>query len=479
MGRLANLKVERTAALARSEWLSERKMKRFSAGLLGVGCGARPRGWMRWAMLLVLGCACGVVRAQAVDTVAQATQSQSAVNQSGQSVTEALPALQTSLWSKAGETVTAVRFAGVTFGEKNPIVSELKQKAGEPMDPDKVRADERRLFASGLYVNISVNAVTSGSGVELVYVGQPQYFVGRVTIDGVKNERLAALLEFATKLDPGAPFNAGELTTAVESVKESLADNGFFVPKVVLATDVDATANQVNTTFTIDPGPQARVGTVAVAGADAGIDVPTFRKKGHLDCGWLTTRWDKTFGRVCDLKVTRDTVSNALSGVRSYYEKENRLEGTISLQKSAYVMPREQVDYNFTANQGPVVEVLANGVKLSKARIKLLVPVYEEGAVDIDLLNEGAFNIKDYLQQRGYFDVTDKVELVGKDTGHVQVVYTVDPGRKHKVTEVKLKGNKYFDRSTLEDVLRVKKADAYQRSGRYSAQLLAEDVSSI
>ena len=120
-----------------------------------------------------------------------------------------------------------------------------------------------------------------------------------------------------------------------------------------------------------------------------------------------------------------------------------------------------------------------NGVKLSKSRIKLLVPVYEEGAVDIDLLNEGAFNIKDYLQQNGYFDVTDTVELEGKGTGQVQVVYTVDPGKKHKVTAVTLKGNKYFDSSTLEDVMRVKKADAYQRSGRYSAQLLAADVNSI
>ncbi len=105
--------------------------------------------------------------------------------------------------------------------------------------------------------------------------------------------------------------------------------------------------------------------------------------------------------------------------------------------------------------------------------------MYAEGAVDIDLLNEGAFNIKDYLQQSGYFNVTDKVKIEGEGTGHVQVVYTVDPGKRHKVTEVKLQGNKYFDQTTLEDVMRVKKADAYQRSGRYSAQLLAADVNSI
>jgi outer membrane protein assembly complex protein YaeT len=467
------LKVERKAALARSEWLSVREMKRLSARLLEVEGGMRPWGWTRWAMLLVLGCAGAAVRGQTVDTVGPP-----APNQTAQ-VTNALPALQTSVWSKAGTTVTAVRFAGVTFGEKNAIVSELKQKVGEPLDPDKVRADMRRLFASGLYVNISVNAVPEGKGAALVYSGQPQYFVGRVTIEGVKNERLASLLEFATRMEPGVPFANGALATAVEAVKESLAENGFYIPKVALATTVDDAAHQVNATFTIETGPQARVGGVEVGGTDPGIDVATFRKKGKLNCSWLTTSWDKLFGRVCDLKVTRETTSNALSGVRSYYQKQERLEGTISLQKSDYVAPRRQVDYDFSANQGPVVEVVVNGVKLSTRRIKLLVPVYAEGAVDIDLLNEGAFNIKDYLQQSGYFDVTDKVELKGKETGHVQVVYTVDPGKRHKVTEVKLQGNKYFDQSTLEDVMRVKKADAYQRSGRYSAQLLAADVNSI
>jgi outer membrane protein insertion porin family len=476
--------------LARSEGWSERERKRPPARLLEVMGGARPvvdaarRGVGMGCALLIwmlLGCAVGAASAQgAVAATAAAAAQQGAVaNQAAAPVSNALPALPVSLWSKAGATVTAVRFTGVTFDAKNPIVAELKQKVGERLDPELVRADERRLFATGLYVDISVDAVASGNGVALEYAGQPQYFVGRVTIEGVKNDRLASLLEFSTRLDPGVPFTDAALPTAVEAVKESLAENGFYIPTVALTTDVDAAAHQVNAVFTVSTGPQAHVGAVAVAGADAGMDVATFRQKGHLDCGWLSTRWDKTFGRVCDLKVTRETTSNALAGVRSYYQKEDRLEGTISLQQSIYAAPRRQVDYDFTANQGPLVEVVVNGVKLSRQRTKLLVPVYEEGAVDIDLLNEGAFNIKDYLQQKGYFDVTDKVQLEGSGTGHVQVVYTVTPGIKHKVMAVKLQGNKYFDRSTLEDVLRVKKADSYQRSGRYSAALLAEDVRSI
>ena len=196
--------------MARSEWLGEREMKRLSARLLEFNGGMRSWGWTRWVMLLMLGCSAAAMRGQMVDTVGPPAPDQTA------QVTNALPALPTSLWSKAGSTVTAVRFAGVTFGEKDPIVSELKQKVGEGLDPDKVRADMRRLFASGLYVDISVSVVLEGNGAALVYSGQPQYFVGRVTIEGVRSERLASLLEFATRLEPGVPFAKGSLATAVE-----------------------------------------------------------------------------------------------------------------------------------------------------------------------------------------------------------------------------------------------------------------------
>jgi outer membrane protein assembly complex protein YaeT len=467
--RLSNLQLERKAAVARIEWLSEREMKRLPARLLEVGSGAPRCRLTRLPVFLLLWCAAAC--AQSPSTV-ETSQAQTAI-------TNVLPALSESLWSKAGILVTAVRFDGVTFSAKDTLLSELKQKAGEPLDPDKVRADMRRLFATGRYRNISADAVPSANGLTLVFAGDPRYFIGRVTIAGVKQERLASLLEFATRLDPGEAFTDAAIPTAVEAVKESLAENGFFVPTVAVATDVDNEGHQVNATFTVSTGPQARIGYVAVGGPDPGIDVETFRKKGHLDCSWLATTFDKTFGKTCIEKVTRETTSNALSGVRKYYQKQDHLEGTISLQESTYMAPRKQVDYDFSANQGPMVKVVVDGAKLSKSRTKLLVPVYEEGAVDNDLLNEGAFNIKDYMQQKGYFDVTDKVQLIGAGTSNVVVQYTVDAGRQHKVTEVNIKGNKYFDRGTLEDLLRVKKADAYQRSGRYSAQLVAADVNSI
>ncbi len=111
---------------------------------------------------------------------------------------------------------------------------------------------------------------------------------------------------------------------------------------------------QVNPTYTVNVGPQARVGGVAIAGADTGFTADEFRKKAKLKNG----------------KVTRDTVSNALTRIRSQYQKRDRLEATATLEKQTYNAQRKQVDYNFNANQGPLVKVVVEGAKLSKGPVE-------------------------------------------------------------------------------------------------------------
>jgi outer membrane protein assembly factor BamA len=375
-----------------------------------------------------------------------------------------------------------VEFEGVTFGAKDPLPGLLAQKAGVALEPALVTASVRRLFASGRYRDIRVEGVREGAGVRLIYVGVSRYFVGRVTIVGVKDERLASLLEYATKLQPGTNFSEAAIPAATEGVRQALASNGYYEPAIAVKTTVDEAGDQVNAEYSVQVGAQARVGKIAVEGNDPGMTVEEVRKKGKMKQG---------------SKVTRETISNALTRLRAQYEKQNRMEATASLRSETYDKARRQVDYTFRANQGPLVKVVVEGAKLSKGRMKLLLPIYQEGTIDNDLLNEGTHNIKDYLFQEGYFDATVSVKVVGAETATIvgaatipgtgtnaetaqeSVVYSVVKGGKHKVGSVTIAGNHYFDTELLKERMRVQKADAYLRTGRYSPALMKADVESI
>jgi outer membrane protein assembly factor BamA len=378
--------------------------------------------------------------------------------------TKSVAVASASLVEWKGLRVERVEFQGVTFDPKDPVPGQLTQQAGQPLDPAKVTASIRRLFATGKYRDIGLDGRREGDTVILIYVGTPRYFVGLVQITGVKDERLASLLEYATKLQPGTEFSEAMIAAGADGVRESLASSGYFQPVITPTTTVDDAGGQVNATYSVNIGPQARVGQITLEGQNAGLTVAELRKKGKLKQG---------------SKVNRETVSNALTKLRAQYEKKDRLEATTSLRKQTYDTPRKQVDYDFNANQGPLVKVLVDGVKLSKSRLKLLVPIYEEGTVDNDLLNEGTFNIKDFLFQEGYFDATVSVKVEGSGTTSESVIFSVDKGEKHKVGLVTITGNHYFETDLLRERMQVQKADLYLKNGRYSPQLMKSDVDAI
>jgi outer membrane protein insertion porin family len=368
------------------------------------------------------------------------------------------------VWQWKGLRVDALRFEGVTFDSKDKLLLTLAQKAGEPLDPAKVRDSMRRLFASGRYRDISVRGVREGDGATLIFAGTPRYFVGRVTIAGVKDERLASLLEFATNLNPGTAFTDDAVPAGTTGITDSLKQAGYYQPQVSVKTTIDEAGGQEDVVYTVVLGPQARIGDVTLAGNDPGMTVEEFRKKGKLKA---------------NSKISRDTTSNALSRLRTQYQKKDHLEATVTLQSQTYDSGRKQVDYGFNANQGPEVQVEVEGAKVSKSRLHLLVPIFEEGTIDSDLLNEGLYNLREYMEQQGYFDAKATVKVTGAEKSAEKVVFSIDKGVKHKVLSVGLKGNKYFQDDLLKDRLKVQKTDAYQKSGRYSQSLLAADVSSI
>lgn len=367
------------------------------------------------------------------------------------------------LRSWAGLHIVAIQFRGVSAERLAPLPDELAQQPQQLLDPLKVRESLRRLYETGLYKTIQVEGLRNGDTVTIIFDGVPNLFIGRVTVNGVNTERLSGVLERSTRMNAGTVFTDSKLMQAQTLMQQTLAENGYYAAKIFASTSIDEANSQVNVAFQIEQDKQARVGDVAVKG-DSGMTVDQFRKKGKLKQ---------------DSKVTRDTVSNALNRLRKNYRKQDRLEASLKLDSRTYQPPSNHLDYGFSADRGPIVEINVDGVSLSKGKIRNLVPVYEEGSVDDDLLHEGDRRIRDYFQREGYFEVKVTHAEQRKDAQHSIITYTVTPGVKHSVIAVTVTGNKYFGTDTILPRLSVVKSSVVNRRGMYSQALAQADVNSI
>ncbi|WP_263357343.1 POTRA domain-containing protein [Acidicapsa ligni] len=367
------------------------------------------------------------------------------------------------LQSWEGKQVLKIEFGGVSTVRLEPLPKQLAQQPGTALSADKVRLSLRRLFATGLYETISVDGRLEGDGVTLIFSGQPRTFIGVVSVEGARGANTNSLLVRASRLTPGTRFKLTSLTQAEENMRRTLTQNGFHEPVFSHTLIPHPEEQLVDIAYKVDSGPQARNGNVASTG-ESGLTPESFLKYSGLKPG---------------KKVNQDTPTRALSGLLKHYRKDQRLEAEVKLQSQQYLPASKTIDYDFTANRGPVVHVIVDGVNLSQARIRKLVPVYEEGAVDEDLLNEGNRRLQNYYQRLGYFDVKVTHEQKPFNADHLEIVFHVQRGVSHRVEKVSISGAKYFDVSTLLDLLSVRTHDAFDRHGIYNQSLVSTDVGAL
>lgn len=378
----------------------------------------------------------------------------------GPSVT-AVPTAET-LSGWAGLMVRDIRFEGVSRAALDPLPQELAQQPNAPLDPVKMRDSLRRLYATGLYSSISVDGERQGNTVVLIFRGQPTFFIGRVAVNGVKNTQLATQLSYSTRLAPGTPYTREKLTRAIALLKQTLEDNGYYRPTITSQTVPDRTNAEMNIYLQVKIGPLAHVGKVTVLG-DSGLSDSAFRKKAKLKAG---------------SKVNSDTVTHALNNLRKYYQKQQRLEASVTLASKQFQDSDHRLNYGFHDQRGPVVKVRVVGARLSKGKIRNLVPVYAEGTLDEDLLNEGSRRIRDYFQREGFFHV--KVTHSRATQGGVtEITYHVTLGPLARIQSVSVIGNHYFGNLLIEERLGVERATFFMRHGTYSQALQEADVNAI
>jgi len=362
-----------------------------------------------------------------------------------------------------GRTVRHISFQGVDPSRLDPLAGHLPQAEGAPLDPDSVKQSLRQLFATGLYEDIEVACQPVPEGVDLIFRGAPRTFIGTVGVNGARGATMNTQLSRATQLSAGRRFTPARLATALEEMRRTLAANGFHEPQITHTLTPHPEDQLVDIEFHIVSGPQARVGSIQVTG-DSGMTVEEFRRSARLRPGAL---------------VDHDTANRALAGVLKHYQRQNRLEAEIKLESELYDPATKRTNYRFTASKGPLVKVIVQGIGMTEERIRHLIPVYEEGTVDEDLLLEGNRRLRDYYQRLGYFDVKVEHREQSNSASQVEILYTVNLGPRRRVERVEVAGNRYFDSATLKELLNVHAAGTLDRQGAYSQALVSSDIAAL
>jgi outer membrane protein insertion porin family len=341
-------------------------------------------------------------------------------------------------------------------------------KSGEPLNSADVAAAIDGLFATGNFEDIVVEGEQSGAGVVVRFVTKPTWFVGGISVEGkVITQPNRAELTSGAQLTLGTPFHDEDVSRAADNLKRILDANGFYEAQITPEVKHDTNGQQVFLTVHVKEHKRAKYTDPVIQGDTKLPDSAIIRAT-----GWRIPliHW---WRNVTDARTNR-----GVQNIRNTYQKQDRLMAHVDLQSLQYEPPR-RVQPHLNINAGPKVKVKAVEGRVSKGTLKKYVPVFEEHAVDNDLLVQGKRNLQDYLQSQGYYDSDVEFRVIPPQDDVETIQYEISKGQRFKVAHVDIAGNHYFDSDTIRERMFIQPSALNLRRGRYSEAFRRSDEQNI
>ncbi|PYU08358.1 MAG: hypothetical protein DMG34_02035 [Acidobacteria bacterium] len=382
--------------------------------------------------------------------------------------------------SYEGQKVAAVELVANPKISVESLRPSVQQRAAEPYSSSKVADTISALQGTGRFSKIEVDVKPGPGGLNVTFTLEPALYFGIFGFPGgaTKSFSYTRLLQVVDI--PNRTMYKEELVSKAEdNLRQFFVSAGFFQAQVQARSQIDEAHMLANVVFDVDLGKRAKLGNIEIRGPEPG-EADRLRRA-------TRSLWATATG--ASLKpgkpYTPKRIDSGVKRMKRDLAKQNHLASKVRLDHPDYHKDSNRADLVFDARPGPIVKVHVAGAKLSPLpflrdrQMKKLIPIFSEGAVDPDLVEEGRRNLIDFFQSKGYFDVKVTTTFQN-ESSPVELVYNVERGSRHRVETVDFRGNEHFGKDVLTRQVVVKPHRLVLLSrGKFSDKLLRQSVTGI
>lgn len=311
---------------------------------------------------------------------------------------------QNSEVSYEGENVAVVELVtnpNISVEFLRPLV---QQQADEPYSKVKVESTISALRGTGRFSKVEVDVKPDPAGLHVTFTLEPAFYFGIFEFPGAAKAFSYTRLLQVVDIPDRTPYKQDLVSQARENLQQFFASAGYFQAQVQPEGHFDETHMLANVLFHVDLGRRARLGNVQVQGTE-----PT-----EAERLLRATRSLRATVRGGSLKpgkpYTPKRIDSGVALMRRDLVNQHHLAGKVGFDHPEYHKDSNRANLIIDAQPGSMVNVRITGANLSplpflrNRQMKKLIPIFSEGTVDPDLVEEGRRNLIDFFQSKGYFD---------------------------------------------------------------------------
>src|SRR5271156_2886386 len=272
-----------------------------------------------------------------------------------------------------GKPVAAIAIvdpAGQAVTEGNLV---LPLAMHQPFDYSSERESIRVLYRTGDFADVQVKADEVPDGLHIRFIVTRNFYNNVVRVEGLKAPPTEAAALAAMRLNLGEPFRESALHEAVDRLKDALRAEGLFQSDVRWILTPHPDTRQMDVQIIVAPGPRATIGGFVFKNQTPFPDAELIHHSG--------VKMQNSF--------TSARITRASQKLKKYLVNQGYLGAGILITAGSYDEKNNFVPLTYNVTTGPKISVTLTGARLSTGKLRRLLPVYAEGAVDQDLLQEG------------------------------------------------------------------------------------------
>lgn len=332
--------------------------------------------------------------------------------------------------------ISDIRVEGLVRTEPGTVFSHLPFRTGDDYTADKGTRAIHSLYASGLFKDVSLSQ--DGSVLVVRVVERPA--VATIETHGIKTFDKDAVEKSLRDvgLAEGRIFDQSTLDRADQELRRQYLAKGYYGVKIK-TTVTPLERNRVRVTIDADEGKASSIASIRFNGNKI------FDSEELLDQMQLgTPNWFSWYTKR-DL-YSREKLAADIETIRSFYMNQGYLDFKVDSVQVSIAPNKSDVYITINVTEGEKYTV--SGWKLTgdmlglDEELKKLVTLKEGDVYNSENVNSVSEALVNKLSTLGYaFAKATPNPVADKEKRTVDVVYTIDPGRRAYVRRVNISGN--------------------------------------
>lgn len=337
--------------------------------------------------------------------------------------------------AQAAETIPLVTEISLRIDGK-PATPEMRNlipvEQGEVFSLKKISESIRQIYHTGLFSDCEV--LKEGEReVRLTFLLTRKLLVRRIDFIGSSEIPRKKLEDNLYALKREGAYSEDSLERAVEEIRETLRQEGFFQAEIEPVVVRDSDVPEVRISFIIHSAEKYTIGKIDFIG-NLVISERELREKMHSQEGE---------------EFIPSELEADLERIKRVYQDMDYQRAEVMIAEKRFDDDREQAFFVIQILTQEKIEISVVGADIP---LNLLKPIWEAQIFEEWGLREGDAKIIHYLRSKGYLFATVDSSVEYEDN-IMRVIHRVSPGERFKILKITFQGMEYFTSEQLRENL--------------------------